>query len=209
MRTAATGTRRTTPKPSTPTSGADTEQAFIAAATRLFAEKGYKGTSISDLARELNLTTASLYYYVDGKQELLARVLETGMVDFLARLQAIADGPSEPREKLERAVENHIDFVITRRDVVMIFLRYRSMLEDAQRDHYQSLLDRYQGLFTDILAAAHTEAGTQVDIILLRQMVLGMINSLIEWYRPTGRLTAEELRSGLANLIMSQLLRSA
>src|SRR5690606_26145202 len=84
----------------TTASGADTEQAFIEAATRLFAEKGFKGTSISDLAKELNLTTASLYYYVDGKQELLARVLQSGMADFLARLQAIAEGDGEPREKL-------------------------------------------------------------------------------------------------------------
>jgi len=196
-----------TGRPSSPTSGAETEQAFIAAATRLFAERGFKGTSIADLARELNLTTASLYYYVDGKQELLARVLETGMADFLARLQDIAEGMGDPREKLERAVENHIDFVINRRDVVRIFLRYRGMLQDSPREHYQGLLDRYQLLFTTILADALGDSMPDIDIVLVRQTVLGMINSLIEWYDPAGRLPPDVLRSQLSRLILERMLR--
>ncbi|MEZ7976493.1 MAG: helix-turn-helix domain-containing protein [Pontimonas sp.] len=53
--------RRTPTRQSSNTPGT-AEQAFVEAATRLFAQKGFKGTSISDLARELNLTTASLYY---------------------------------------------------------------------------------------------------------------------------------------------------
>lgn len=206
--TASTGPRRA-PRSSTPVSGADTEAAFIAAATRLFAEKGFKGTSIADLARELNLTTASLYYYVDGKQDLLARVLQSGMADFLARLQAIVDGPGDPREKLELAVGNHIDFVIHRTDVVRIFLRYRSMLHDQPRQHYQQMLDRYQLLFTQVLQSAGAAASEDTDPVLLRQAVLGMINSMIEWYRPDGRLSAEEINRQLTRVIVDRLLRPA
>lgn len=188
-------------------SGAETEAAFIAAATKLFAEKGFKGTSILDLARELNLTTASLYYYVDGKQALLARVLETGMADFLARLQDIAEGDGSPREKLERAVENHIDFVVGRRDVVRIFLRYRSMLADGQREHYQSLLDRYQQYFTTILTDARGDGLAATDIVMLRQAVLGMINSIVEWYDEGGRLGPDEIKRDFSSLILGHLLR--
>lgn len=187
-------------------SGVETEQSFIAAATRLFAERGYKGTSISDLARELQLTTASLYYYVDGKQELLVRVLESGMSDFLLRLQAIADGDEGPREKLAKAVENHIDFVVSRRDVVRIFLRQRSELTDESQRHYQELLDRYQRLFTDILVDARPRLAENTDTVLLRQAVLGMINSLAEWYTPQGRLTPEEVKAQLTSAIVDHLL---
>lgn len=187
-------------------SGVETEQSFIAAATRLFAERGYKGTSISDLARELQLTTASLYYYVDGKQELLVRVLESGMSDFLLRLQAIADGDEGPREKLAKAVENHIDFVVSRRDVVRIFLRQRSELTDESQRHYQELLDRYQRLFTDILVEARPRLAENTDTVLLRQAVLGMINSLAEWYTPQGRLTPEEVKAQLTSAIVDHLL---
>jgi len=189
-------------------SGVDTEQSFIAAATRLFAERGYKGTSISDLARELQLTTASLYYYVEGKQELLVKVLESGMSDFLLRLQAIADGEEGPREKLARAVENHIDFVVSRRDVVRIFLRQRSELTAESQRHYQELLDRYQRLFTDILVDARPLVAATTDTVLLRQAVLGMINSLVEWYTPQGRLTPEEIKSQLTAAIVEHLLRT-
>lgn len=207
MKSTTTGIRRTPARRSSPASGADTEQAFIEAATRLFAQRGFRGTSISDLARELNLTTASLYYYVNGKQELLARVLQTGMADFLTRLQAIEDDPGEPYVKFERAVENHIDFIITRPDVVRIFMRYRSMLTDTPREHYQQILDHYEGLFTTILVNAQTAAGETTDITLLRQVVLGMINSIVEWYRPDGRLAADEIKSQVTRLIVDSLLR--
>jgi len=191
---------------STAGSGVETEQSFIAAATRLFAERGYKGTSISDLARELNLTTASLYYYVEGKQELLVKVLETGMSDFVIRLQAIADGDEGPREKLAKAIENHVDFVITRRDVVRIFLRQRSELTADSQRHYQELLDRYQRLFTDILVEARPRVAQTMDTVLMRQAVLGMINSLVEWYTPDGRLGPEEIKAQLTSAIADHLL---
>lgn len=203
-----TKTTNASPRHSGPNSGAETEAAFIAAGTKLFAEKGFKGTSISDLAREINLTTASLYYYVDGKQGLLAKVLEAGMADFLARLQAIAEGDGTPREKLERAVDNHIDFVVDRRDVVRIFLRYRSMLEDGQREHYQGLLDSYQQYFTEILTAARSDSLSDTDIVVLRQAVLGMINSLVEWYDPAGRVPPADLKPMFSSLVLQHLLRS-
>lgn len=190
------------------TTPTNTERAFIDAATRLFAEKGYQGTSITDLARELNLTTASLYYYVDSKQDLLARVLETGMVDFLGRLEAITDGPGTPRERLSLAVDNHLDFVMNNRDVVRIFFSYRSFLTEDRRLHYQGVVARYDSLFTNLLQEA-MDAGQlmQADATLLRLSALGMINSIVEWFRPEGRLGPAELKASMSNLIMARLLQ--
>jgi len=206
VKTSRVSTRHNSANSSAQPSGADTELAFIEVATRLFAQKGFKGTSISDLCRELNLTTASLYYYVDSKQDLLARVLETGMVDFLTRLEAIESSSDAPAARLEQAVENHIDFVIDRRDVVRVFLRYRSMLHDAPREHYQQMLDQYQTLFTRIISDAQTSRSDDTDVFLLRQMVLGMINSTVEWYEPYGRLKKDELKAEMTRLIVDRLL---
>lgn len=184
-----------------------TEQAFIAAATDLFAEKGYNGTSIVDLATALGLTTASLYYHVNGKQDLLFRVLETGMADFLGRLEAVVAQDAEPREKLRLAVENHLDFVLSKQNAVKVFLRERRFLESDFRDHYQVRVDRYDQLFTALVRAG-MDAGDVApgDATLVRLGILGMINWVVEWYRPGGRLSEEQVRSGMTEMIMDRLL---
>lgn len=195
------------PAPNGRRPAAETEGAFIAAATKLFAERGYNGTSISDLAKELGLTTASLYYHVSGKQELLLRVLTTGMAHFLDNLESIEGQDTEPRVKLRLAVENHLSFVLHNRDAVAVFLRERRFLESPYREQYQQRVDHYDALFNRIITdAAAAGAISPGDPRLIRLAVLGMINWVVEWYQPGGRLGADEILTTFADLITERLL---
>lgn len=185
----------------------ETERAFIAAATELFAEKGYNATSISDLAKELGLTTASLYYHVSGKQELLFRVLETGMADFLNQLEGIAAKNVDHREKLRLAVENHLDFVLTNPKAVKVFLRERRFLEAPYSSQYQVRVDRYDQLFSEIVQRAmDADAVPREDPVLVRLAILGMINWVVEWYRPSGSLGKDEISATMTRLITDRML---
>ena len=185
----------------------DTGHAFIAAATTLFAEKGFNGTSIGDLANELGLTTASLYYHVSGKQELLLRVLEDGMSSFLSRLEELAELDLEPREKIRLAVENHLHFVLNHKQEVAVFLRERRFLESPLRESYDARVNRYDHLFTEVIregmAAGTVPAG---DPTLLRFAILGMINWIVEWYEPGGRLSPDEIKAQMTEIIMGRML---
>lgn len=184
-----------------------TERAFIAVATDLFAEKGYYGTSITDLAQALGLTTASLYYHINGKPELLFRVLETGMANFLTRLEEIDGAETDPRTKLRRAVENHLDFVLNNQKAVAVFLRERRFLEPEYRDLHQSRIDRYDHLFTEIVQRAMEEKEIPAgDPTLVRLSILGMINWVVEWYSPDGRLQQADILDAMTRLIMDQML---
>jgi AcrR family transcriptional regulator len=185
----------------------ETERAFIAAATDLFAERGYNGTSIADLAKELGLTTASLYYHVSGKQELLLKVLTTSIGDFLAKLEGIAASQAGPRVKLRQAVENHLSFVLHNPRAVAVFLRERRFLESPYKEQYQEQVDRYDLLFTRIIDDGMAAAAMpQGDPHLVRLAILGMINWIVEWYRPGGRLGAEQIQKTFADLITERVL---
>lgn len=185
----------------------ETGQAFVAAATALFAEKGFNGTSIGDLANKLGLTTASLYYHVSGKQELLLRVLEDGMASFLNRLEELAREDVEPREKIRLAVENHLHFVLTNKQEVAVFLRERRFLQSPLRESYDARVNRYDHLFTEVIREGMaTGTVPQGDPTLLRLAILGMINWIVEWYEPGGRLTIEEIKAQMTDLIMERML---
>jgi AcrR family transcriptional regulator len=184
----------------------ETEKAFIDAATVLFAEKGYNGTSIQDLADRLGLTTASLYYYVDGKRDLLFRVLQSGVESFLAGLEEIVAEDIPAREKLRRAISSHIGFVLDKPSAVAVFLRERRFLPPEQRDEYAARVDRYDRMFTEIVKKAMDDGDVPGgDPMLLRVLGLGSINWIVEWYRPDGRLTRDELHQQLLNTVLGRM----
>lgn len=187
--------------------GEETEQAFIAAATELFAEQGYNGTSIVQLAEKLGLTTASLYYHVKSKQELLLRVLEGGMANFLNRLEAIAGLDAPAQERLRLAVENHLDFVLTNQTAVAVFLRERRFLESPHRERYEGGVDRYDRVFAELVDATLQRADlSDLDPTMVRLSILGMINWIPEWYRPDGPLSTADVKQSMTDLIMDSLI---
>jgi AcrR family transcriptional regulator len=186
---------------------ADTEHAFISAATELFAAQGYNGTSIAQLAESLGLTTASLYYHVESKQDLLLRVLESGMANFLSRLEQIAGLDVPARQQLRLAIENHLDFVLTQPMAVAVFLRERRFLESPYREQYEEGVSRYDGIFAELVEAAmsHGEVGSG-DPTIVRLSILGMINWVPEWYRPGGSMSKSDVKESMSDLIMNRLL---
>lgn len=190
--------------------GGETERAFIDVAARLFAERGYNGTSVADIAKEMGLTNASLYYYTSGKQELLLRVLAAGIAEFLSRLEEIAAREMDAKQRLRSAVENHLYFVLHNKNAVAVFLRERRFLEEQYRLQYQEQVDKYDSLFNGIIRDCMKEGSIPSgDAQLFRLAILGMINWVVEWYSDEGRLTREEISETLTDLIIDRMLAPA
>jgi AcrR family transcriptional regulator len=193
-------------RPHTRRPAGDTERAFIEAATELFAERGYLGTSISDIAKELGLTTASLYYHIANKQDLLFRVLKAGMVDFLVSIQEINTSDDTAASKLRRATTSHVDFVLAQPAPLKVFLRERRFLPDSHRREYSERIDTYDRIFSGILKQAMDEGSVPVgDPSLLRVNALGMINWSVEWYAPGGRLSLLQVRDALVDTALHNI----
>jgi AcrR family transcriptional regulator len=192
--------------PSARRNASATEKAFIDAATVLFAEQGYNGTSINDLAKRLGLTTASLYYHVSGKQDLLFRVLQAGMADFLTSLQETFDSDMSPSDKLRAAVTTHLDYVLERPTAVAVFIRERRFLPPDRREEYSARTDRYDRMFNTIIKQTMDEGAIPPgDPTMLRVMALGMINWLVEWYQPEGRLSTAQIRTSMLDVILTRV----
>src|ERR1043165_7947200 len=86
------------------------------AAARLFAEKGYHGTSIGDLAEALGVQKGSLYHHIRGKEDLLWEVASEGARAFHEALDAVSE--SLPAvEKIRAALRAHLRVVAEQLDV--------------------------------------------------------------------------------------------
>jgi AcrR family transcriptional regulator len=181
----------------------------VAAAGRLFAERGYSGTSMRDLGRELGLLGSSLYAHVESKQDLLVEVVEEGARMFRASAErAIADG-GPARDRLARLVAGHVAVVLANRDVVRTFLNEARMLDDAHRGRVIAARDSYEAVFRQVIGDGIADGSFRPDADpkLSSIFVLSVLNAIERWYRSDGEVGPEDLVAALDTFLLAALNR--
>ncbi|MEV4357247.1 TetR/AcrR family transcriptional regulator [Nonomuraea sp. NPDC049625] len=164
------------------------QAAVLRAAVELFNRKGYDATSMGDLAKELGLTKPAIYHHVTSKEQLLGQALDdaldelTAVVTEASRDQAGTSAYGRLREVLRRSVE----VLVAHQPSVTLLLRVRgnSEVELAALERRRWLDDRLAALVTD--AVAEGALRDDVPATLVSRLLFGMVNSLVEWYRPDG-----------------------
>ncbi len=173
----------------------NTRADVVAAAGRMFAEKGYHGTSMRELGREIGLLGSSLYSHIDSKEDLLVEVVDEGARLFLAsadRAMSVEEGASE---KLEALISGHVDVVLDNIDVVRTYLNEARMLEDMHRSRVVASRDQYEAKFREVIVAGKKSGafGKDVDPKLASIFILSVLNAVERWYRAEGELARHEL----------------
>jgi AcrR family transcriptional regulator len=112
-------------------------------AARLFAEKGYHGTSIGEIAEALGVQKGSLYAHIDSKQDLLYETMAAGARAFHAGLDAISD-ELRPVEKIRLALRSHLRVVADQLDVATVFVQEWRYLDDERREEILAERRRYE-----------------------------------------------------------------
>src|ERR687884_568164 len=115
-------------------------------AARLFAEKGYHGTSIGDLAQAMGIQKGSLYAHIQSKQDLLYETMREGAAAFHAGLDAIPDD-LPATEKIRLALRSHLRVVADQLDVATVFVREWRYLEAERREEIVGERRRYEERF--------------------------------------------------------------
>jgi AcrR family transcriptional regulator len=185
----------------------NTRADVVAAAGRLFAQRGYHGTSMRDLGRELGLLGSSLYAHVDSKQDLLVEVVEEGARLFQesARKALALDGPAPVR--LQALIAGHIDVVLDNHDVSRTFLNEAKMLDEEHRSRVIAARDEYEQAFRSVISdgAADGSFRPGVDPKTSSIFILSVLNAVERWYRPDGPLDRDALVGELGGFALAAL----
>jgi AcrR family transcriptional regulator len=176
----------------------------VAAAGRLFAERGYHGTSMRDLGEELGLLGSSLYSHVGGKEELLVEVIRRGAATFQALVDEVLAWEERPTEQLRRLVLGHVRIIVENLHESSVFLNEARFLSSESRHQVLELRDRYESAYREVLAGGIKTGDfrADLDVPLTAIAVLSILNSVSRWYRPAGPKTPEELARGLFQFIL-------
>src|ERR1700758_4236162 len=155
------------------------------AAARLFAEKGYHGTSVGDLAEALGVQKGSLYSHIESKADLLWEVAREGAAAF----HAGHDGVPEEGPVVERtrdALRAHLRVIGEQLDVATVFIREWRYLEGERRQEFVSERRRYEervrALFRE--GREHGELRTDLDDGTAALVALSAANWAYTWLRP-------------------------
>ncbi|MEV6158574.1 TetR/AcrR family transcriptional regulator [Nonomuraea sp. NPDC052129] len=164
------------------------QAAILRTAVELFNRKGYDATSMGDLAKELGLTKPAIYHHVTSKEQLLSQALD----DALDELTAVVTAAARDRagatayERLREVVRRSVEVLVAHQPSVTLLLRVRgnSGIELAALERRRWLDDRLAALVAD--AVAEGSLRDDVPPTLVSRLLFGMVNSLVEWYRPDG-----------------------
>lgn len=181
---------------------------ILRAATALFAERGYHGTSVRTLARVLRLETPSLYYHFPSKQEILFAILDRtldDLLDGLRRAVAAADGAED---RLRAAVGFHVLFHARRRQEAFVSHSELRSLTPANLRRIVAKRDEYEQVFRGLLTAGVRSGVFRVpDVKLAATAILSMCTGVATWFSDGGRLSPEAIAGRYVEMIVRSVDR--
>jgi TetR/AcrR family transcriptional regulator, cholesterol catabolism regulator len=154
-------------------------------AARLFAERGYQGTSLADLAAALGVAKPSLYHHIASKEDLLWELAQEGAEAFHAGLDGVpASLPATDRIRL--ALRAHLAAVAGQLDVATIFVREWRYLEGGRRDAFLAERRRYEDRVRELFreGVERSELRTDLDLATATLLFLSAANWAYTWLRP-------------------------
>ncbi len=180
-------------------------ESLLAVAVEVFNERGYDGTSMDDLSRRLGIAKSGIYHHVASKEELLELALDRALdgLSAVADETRALDGPAIDR--LEHLVRGSVAVLQERLPYVTLLLRVRgnTAVERsalARRRQFDRLV---AGLVKQ--AEADGDVRPDVDPAITARLLFGMVNSIVEWYRPNRRRNGTRLADAVCAIAFDGL----
>ena len=183
------------------------QPAVLRAAIDLFNRKGYDATSIGDVAEELGVTKSAVYHHVASKDALLAEALDEALDELEAVVAGAAAADGSAYERLQDVVRRSVEVLVDHQPAVTLLLRVHgnSPTELAALERRR----RIDAQLAALVAQSADEGALRADLDpeLVSRLLFGMINSLVEWYRPSGPVDVGQLADAVTAIAFEGLAR--
>ena len=180
---------------------------LLAAAARLFRDKGFDATSTRDIAAAVGMHSGSPFYHFKSKDALLFAVMAAGMHAALVRQsQALQDSAAESEhspQRLRRLIRAHFDILHgPGNDFVPVMLYELRALSAEQRTVLDQLQLDYEAAWTPVLQALHDAGQLRTPVKLARLLMLGALNWSVKWFDPDKGASLDELTDAALALFL-------
>ncbi len=180
---------------------------ICAVAEQLFRDKGYLATSMRDIADAMNLRGGgSLYAHIKGKEDLLWHIANEATDAFFAALEAVCAQPAAPYERLRAAIIAHLLVITQHLGAAAVYFDEWRHLTEPRRSQFVARRDAYEKRFQALLEACIANGACRpIDTRLATLHLLSAMNAMRHWYKPHGRLSAQQVAEALADMLLHGL----
>ena len=181
-----------------------TRARFLQETLRLFYEKGYKATTMRDIARALNIEAATIYNYVDSKQALLDGFLFEIANKFLSGITDIEASSYSPVDKIKALVRLNVRLTTEHPHKVGLLVGEWKHLEEVRQAEFLENRQQYESKFSGIIKAGIAAGEIRdMDEEVAMHAILSSIRWLFSWYTPEKQaLNPIELEKQLVDFIL-------
>jgi len=183
------------------------QPAVLRAAIDLFNRKGYDATSIGDVAEELGVTKSAVYHHVASKDALLAEALDEALRELEAVVAGAVTADGSAYERLQDVVRRSVEVLVDHQPAVTLLLRVHgnSPTELAALERRR----RIDAQLAALVGRSADEGALRADLDpdVVSRLLFGMINSLVEWYRPSGPVDVAQVADAVTAIAFEGLAR--
>ncbi len=175
-------------------------ESVLQGAVRVFNERGYDGTAMEDLSHELGISKSAIYHHVDSKEQLLTLATDRALDSLFALLDEVDHVPGSAYHRLEELIYRASLLLVHELPFVTLLLRVRG----NTRAERQALARRreFDRHVTALVAQARDEGTLRSDVepAITARLLFGMVNSVVEWYRPRRGDRPEDLAASIKTI---------
>jgi TetR/AcrR family transcriptional regulator, cholesterol catabolism regulator len=178
----------------------ETPQKILDVAIDLFAAKGFKGTSIRDIAKACDMTISGIYYYFGNKEGLLFAILEHATHHIVEELRRAANSDLDPIARFKLLVKTHLSLLLDvyRKESKILFLDEED-LSKLSKQFQIEILKIYRRELKNLQSLGYVKYS---NISTLTFNILGVINWHQRWYKPEGSMSVEQINDEMVNFVL-------
>jgi len=181
---------------------------ILDAASELFFEHGYEGTSVEAIASRLHVTKPFVYYHFDNKADILAGVCGRTTAFVAQSAEVAAAGTGSVWDRLETLVRDLSLRVIEGRVYLAVYFREEKHLPPSAFRELSNNRKRFDTALAKLLRDGNDAGDFHVpNVSVAAQSITGMTTWLFNWYRPTGALTPEQIAEEMVHLVSAMVRR--
>lgn len=185
---------------------------LLALAAELFAERGFRATTVRDIAVEAGILSGSLYHHFDSKESMVEEILAGFLDELFGRYRAIEAAGEGPRTTLEKVVAASFDCIEQHRAEVAIYQNEARYLGQFERFAFLGKRNEESRKLWTTLLADGVESGAfrpDIDVELVYRFIRDTVWVAVRWYRPGGTMASREVAEQYLAILLDGIATGA
>jgi AcrR family transcriptional regulator len=184
----------------------ETPRKLLEVAIDLFSRKGFKGTSIRDIAAELGMTTSNIYHYFGTKSGVLAAIEKQTLEPIMKEFRRISALDMPPLERLTLLIRTHLTYMDSHRKESKIFTLNEETFPNSNKNLNKKFQTESLFIYRYEIERLLSSMGQKQDATIAAFNTLGVIIWFLRWYDPEGRCSLDEVIDSIIQFVLNGII---